>query len=309
MKKITFPILLTLLTIQLFAQKDVPNSKDHPVVSRFSGSWIRFYEFNKFNQYKLRLSTIPSAGSMGSKVHTLEGAVTRIIYQCPKTVSALELYKNYEKALLQNGFENLFSCETGACGQGFGKSYPSDNSGHINGYSQDQRYFSGRRYETDSTELYVSLYTVFTQDGPIARLDVIEISTMEEGQVTVSSAKINYDFQENGKAIIDQVYFESGKAALLPSSNPALAEVAKFLKDNPSLKIFVVGHTDNDGGFDLNMTLSQQRSEAVVKALTAQYGISADRLKAKGVGYLCPVAANTSASGKSKNRRVELVAQ
>lgn len=309
MKKTALLFTLSIFAIQLFAQTDLKGSKDHPVVSRFNGSWIRFYEFTKFNQYKLRVAAIKKGAELTAKNQTLEGAVTRIVYQCPKTAGAYEVYKSYEDALLKNGFEKVFICETGKCGDGFGSTYPSDNAPHIKGYTQEQRYFSGKRSENDSTDIYVSLYAVFTQDGPVARLDVIEIKKMDEGQVVVSAAKIKSDFEKNGKAVINQIYFESGKAMIKPISAPALTEVAKFLKENPALKIFVVGHTDNDGGFDFNMMLSQERAEATVKELTVNYGIAADRLKAKGVGYLCPVASNVSESGKAKNRRVELVLQ
>ncbi|MDX2281002.1 MAG: DUF4892 domain-containing protein [Saprospiraceae bacterium] len=309
MKKIVLFITLFVTATQLCAQNDIKGSTDHSVVSRFNGSWIRFYEFNKFNQYKLRTSSIKKGAEAAAKNQTLEGGVTRIVYQSPKTVGAFEIYKSYEQALLNNGFEKIFACETGSCGDGFGTSYPPDNAPHIKSFTQDQRYFAGRRSENDTTDIYVSLYTVFTNDGPVARLDIIEIKKMEAGQVAVTAAKIKSDFEKTGKAVIDQVYFESGKAILKPTSAQALTEVAKFLNENASLKIFVVGHTDNEGGFDFNLTLSQQRAEATVKELIAKYGIPADRLKAKGVAYLCPVASNVSEIGKAKNRRVELVLQ
>lgn len=293
----------------LSGQKDVAGSKDHPLISRFNGSWIRFYEFNKFNQYKLRTSPIKRGAEATAKSTVLEGAVYRILYQCPKTVSAFELYKSYEKALEQQGFEKLYSCETDACGNGFGNNYPSDDAPHIRTYTQDQRYWAGKRTQDDGEVLYVSVFTVFTQDGPVARLDIIETKTMEEGQVTVTAAKIKSEFDQLGKAVINQVYFESAKAVLQPQSAPALAEVAQFLKNNAGLKIYVVGHTDHDGSLESNMTLSQQRAEAVVAELTTKHGIAADRLKAKGVGFLCPVASNDNEKGKAKNRRVELVRQ
>ncbi|MEI9912815.1 MAG: DUF4892 domain-containing protein [Bacteroidota bacterium] len=175
MKKIIILFVFSILTASLFAQTDIKGSKDHPVVSRFNGSWIRFYEYNKFNQYKTTAVFYQKGSENAAKKQTVEGAVTRIVYQCPKTVGAFEVYKSYETALLDNGFEKIYTCETGNCGDGFGWGYPDDNAPHIKGYTQDQRYFAGRRSENDSTDMYVSLYAVFTQDGPVARLDVIEI--------------------------------------------------------------------------------------------------------------------------------------
>jgi outer membrane protein OmpA-like peptidoglycan-associated protein len=70
-----------------------------------------------------------------------------------------------------------------------------------------------------------------------------------------------------------------------------------------------VGHTDNVGGVDYNMKLSQARADAVVKALTTKYKVNPQSLKAYGVGQLAPVAPNKTEDGRAKNRRVELVEQ
>jgi OmpA-OmpF porin, OOP family len=309
MKRCLLSISIALIAMNVYAQNDVAGSKDHPLVSRFNGSWIRFYEYNKFNQYKLRVSAIKKGRETAAQYQQLEGTVYRFVYQSPKTISAFEVYNSFKNALLKNGFDLMFTCETGECGDGFGSSYPNDNAPHIKSYTQDQRYFSARRSENDSTDIYVSLFAVFTQDGPVARLDVIEIKKMEEGQVTVTSAKIKSDFENNGSAVINYIYFDRGNASLKPTSTPALAEVAKFLKETPSLKIFVVGHTDNDGGFEFNLNLSLQRAESIVNELATKYSISVDRLKAKGVSYLCPIASNETEAGRAKNRRVELVKQ
>jgi outer membrane protein OmpA-like peptidoglycan-associated protein len=76
-----------------------------------------------------------------------------------------------------------------------------------------------------------------------------------------------------------------------------------------SLKLYVVGHTDNVGAIDVNMKLSKERADAVVNALIAKYGIPSVRLKSYGVASLAPVATNDSEEGRAQNRRVELVKQ
>jgi outer membrane protein OmpA-like peptidoglycan-associated protein len=82
-----------------------------------------------------------------------------------------------------------------------------------------------------------------------------------------------------------------------------------LLKSNASLKLYVVGHTDNVGNLESNMILSTERAIAVAKTLFQNYGIAKDRLEAYGVGSLAPVASNDTEEGKAKNRRVELVKQ
>ena len=82
-----------------------------------------------------------------------------------------------------------------------------------------------------------------------------------------------------------------------------------MLKDNSTMQLFVVGHTDNVGGIGSNMTLSKARAESVVRELTTKHGVNATRLAAHGVGSLSPVASNATENGRALNRRVELVPQ
>jgi len=83
--------------------------------------------------------------------------------------------------------------------------------------------------------------------------------------------------------------------------------MARLLRDNPGLDVFIVGHTDSTGAFDHNMSLSKARADAVANALISQHGVAASRLQASGVGPLAPVATNDTEDGRAKNRRVELV--
>jgi outer membrane protein OmpA-like peptidoglycan-associated protein len=75
------------------------------------------------------------------------------------------------------------------------------------------------------------------------------------------------------------------------------------------MRVWVIGHTDSVGTIEAIMKLSEARAGAMAKALVANYGISAARLKGYGVGPLSPVASNDTEEGKAKNRRVELVTQ
>ncbi|MCC6395550.1 MAG: OmpA family protein, partial [Bacteroidetes bacterium] len=105
------------------------------------------------------------------------------------------------------------------------------------------------------------------------------------------------------------ILFDTGKSTLKPESEKAIGEVAKLLKKDTGLKVYVVGHTDNEGALDANMTLSQGRAEAVVQSLVRTHGIAANRMKSFGNGPYAPVATNDSEDGRARNRRVELVKQ
>ncbi|NTV17718.1 MAG: OmpA family protein, partial [Chlorobiaceae bacterium] len=100
---------------------------------------------------------------------------------------------------------------------------------------------------------------------------------------------------------------DPGKWEIKPESQASLQEIARLLKKQPALKLHVVGHTDNIGGYEFNTGLSKRRAEAVVASLVRDFGISAARLTANGAAYLAPVASNTTEAGRAKNRRVELV--
>ncbi len=100
--------------------------------------------------------------------------------------------------------------------------------------------------------------------------------------------------------------FEVGGAALSPGSAAALDRLAAVLSAEGAPPVVVVGHSDNQGGLELNIDLSRQRAESVRQALIER-GVPADRLEARGVGFLAPLASNATEAGRALNRRVELV--
>jgi len=127
--------------------------------------------------------------------------------------------------------------------------------------------------------------------------------------VTVDAAAMAKDIAATGRVALYGIYFDTDKADIKPESEPTLEEIATLLKQDPKLKLYVVGHTDNVGGYDYNTKLSQRRAASVVNTLTTKHGIQAVRLTAAGVGLLAPVAPNDTEEGRAKNRRVELVKQ
>lgn len=106
------------------------------------------------------------------------------------------------------------------------------------------------------------------------------------------------------KIALRNIFFDTGKSTLRAESNAELDRLVKLMKDVPSLKIEISGHTDNTGSATLNETLSQSRAEAVVAYLTTK-GIAANRMTAKGYGASKPIASNATDDGKQQNRRTE----
>jgi OmpA-OmpF porin, OOP family len=109
-----------------------------------------------------------------------------------------------------------------------------------------------------------------------------------------------------GKLVVyGKVQFAVGSAQILPKSEQLLDEMAKVLDQHPQIKrVEIQGHTDSTGDANLNLKLSQARSENVRQALLKR-GIAPDRLVAKGYGQNSPIAPNETPAGRAKNRRVE----
>ena len=103
------------------------------------------------------------------------------------------------------------------------------------------------------------------------------------------------------------VFFDFDRAELKPESKPQLEELTKYLRSDPGMKVFIVGHTDGVGKVEYNQDLSRRRAEAVVAALVSEHRIATTRLSAHGVGPLAPLATNDTGEGRALNRRVEVV--
>ena len=108
------------------------------------------------------------------------------------------------------------------------------------------------------------------------------------------------------KIVTHGINFDVDKATIKPESMGTLNMIVGVLKDNPDLKFEIDGHTDNSGTTTHNLTLSQQRADAVKDQLV-KMGVAASRLTAKGFGDSKPISDNTSLEGKANNRRVEFV--
>ena len=179
---------------------------------------------------------------------------------------------------------------------------------------EEQRYLAASLTRPEGA-VYVSLYVAREGNSALPRRvgrplileEVVETSAMDSGLVTVNSAAMARSLTTTGHIALYGILFDFNSAVIKRESSTTLEEVAKLLEQQPSLKIYVVGHTDSVGGFSSNLQLSKRRAETVAAELTAKHGISAGRLQAEDVGLLVPVAPNDSEEERAKNRRVELV--
>ena len=112
--------------------------------------------------------------------------------------------------------------------------------------------------------------------------------------------------KEGIKVKIENLFFATNKTVILPQSEQAMADLANFLLDNPSVTIHITGHTDAVGTDEANQILSEGRANAVRNDLISR-GVAAERMTAEGKGEKEPVADNDTEEGRQLNRRVEFV--
>ncbi len=278
---------------------DIAGSQDHPLISRYPGSQIMDYSMKDFDGYPLPTAVVNKRPASPVNV---QGKVTRIYYQNPKGRSTLEIFSNYDQALKQAGFQDVFRCEGAACG--IGSFWTTFNKTMLSGSGDPLRYVAAK-LKKGKLETHVA---VMVSPGATS-LHVIEGQPMEAGLVEVNAAVMADEIDRFGHVNLYGIYFDTDKADLKPESSAAIDQIAQLMQGRPALKLHVVGHTDNTGTLAHNMQLSADRATAVVTALSSRHKIGAARLMPHGVGPLAPVAANTKEEGRAKNRRVDLVAQ
>ena len=307
-------LLLLCLHGYTFAQADVQGSKDHPLLSRYPGSYIDHYSTTDFDQYKiatgpLKNNTVPTI--------TIEGKITEITYRIPSNSSTLQILRNYQQALEKGGFKKTLACDTlKECGGDFmtplmqGQGSNAENRYLRFGMfrdADDYRFWSGI-LEKNTGKVGVALFVkkVGSNDGQVL-VEIVEAKAMATGLIKLDVAAIEKGLGQDGKVVLDGVFFDHDKATMKSESTSTINVIAQFLQSHPKINVFVVGHTDNVGDYKHNLSLSQQRAETVVQALISKNHISANRLQAVGVGPVSPQRSNSSDANRAENRRVELV--
>ncbi len=142
-----------------------------------------------------------------------------------------------------------------------------------------------------------------TASGYLYFLDILDLSLENSDQIVKRDFYLQ-QVEVGTKVVLDQIYFQTGKAVLMPESNDELDQVFRFLENNPGMKLEISGHTDNTGSLRINQRLSRDRAKAVVDYLVKR-GISPEMLVSQGFADSQPVESNDTAEGRRQNRRVE----
>lgn len=268
-------VLLCLVLPLFFAPRavaqttNVEGCKDSPLIPRYPGSIIVDCKDSADDTH-----TFDNVGPK-QESKTVEGELHYVQYNFPDGASQAQVLRNIHTALKNAGYAFLF--DDGSAG---------DFTVHMGNTWIGEEVSAGGSYRQ----------TILIE--------------MPEAQLMVADAAAlgNY-LSMMGHVVVNGILFDTGSSVVKPESAPALQQVAALMKQNPSLKLYVVGHTDNVGAFAANMDLSRARAAAVLQALVTQYGVAASRLQAVGDGPTAPVSTNDTDDGRALNRRVELVKQ
>lgn len=322
--------------------KDLAGSRDPAGVKRYEGSTVIGYVFKKFDEFTFMVGPVKRS-TQGSgpnytptKSQRAEGQRARIVYVVPEGRSTLEVMRNYEQELARSGFQTVYRCRGLDCGTDdladqylytmetrLSQTPPAGSGqppGQISEYAftnaKDQHFLAARRAGAPG-DAWISVYVATggstmhkeTVGHAIVLVDLVETAAMESKMITVDASAMARDIAAKGHVALYGILFDTDKTDIKPESATTIAEIAKFLQQQPTVKLYVVGHTDKVGGYDYNVGLSLRRAAAVVQELAGKHGVPAARLKPAGTGPLAPIAPNEAEDGRAKNRRVELVKQ
>ncbi|SFE33098.1 OmpA family protein [Roseivivax sediminis] len=245
----------------------------------------------------------------------IDGTIDRTAWRiAARDLTPLQILDPIREALEAEGWDIVLDCETRGCG-GFDFRFATEVLPAPAMYVDltDYRFLSATRGDEEALGLLVS------SDGSDAYVQLIRATPEGSApaqtvpaQTTPTPASAAPDdlaatLQATGHAILSDLDFASGDAALPAGSYASLDALADYLAANPDLRVLFVGHTDATGSQEANRALSRRRAEAAATYLRDSHDLPAARVGAEGAGYLAPVASNLTEDGRNRNRRVEAV--
>ena len=250
-----------------------------------------------------------------------EGAVSRQAWVLPgSSLTTLQMIEPLRDGVQAVGYRILFECRDRDCG-GFDFRYSlpllPEPDMHVD--LGDYRYFVAEKPDAPQADKIAvvtsrsasSGYIHITRVGPEADGAAQPVVAAPEPEAApapapLTSAPLADQLVANGRAVLEDLVFETGSADLGNGAFPSLVALA-YLRANPEVQVVLVGHTDAEGALDSNVALSLRRAQSVANRLTEAFGVAPEQVRAEGVGYLAPRATNATEEGRAQNRRVEVI--
>ncbi|GAB5435015.1 OmpA family protein [Falsiruegeria mediterranea] len=256
---------------------------------------------------------LPIAIWDGSRVPTREvqGRVVKQTWRISVgSKTTLQVFASLRDQIEAQGYDVLLDCPGETCG-GFDFRFGTEVVPSPDMYVsiRDYRFLSAIRGD-DVLSLLVS------RNPPDAYVQIITVTPpnaapMEvapEGEpVSVEASGSVSGLDVAGHVVLGDLEFETGADALGTGPFDSLSALAEWLNQEATRRVALVGHTDNIGVLESNISLGQRRAEAVKARLVEEFGVTPDQLETAGAGYLAPVASNATPQGREANRRVEAV--
>jgi outer membrane protein OmpA-like peptidoglycan-associated protein len=277
MRKIFFFLAISLLLALSAAaeQKDFAGCKDPALFpNRMPGYFIQKCEHQDFGFFEFYTVKPPR-----KRIEGEVNMVTYRVYDKQPERSGLEVVRNYENAMKKIGAS-------------------------IQGKDPNETWWVNGVVTVDGKPVWAQA----EKGNGFITIRTVKVQDMQQTIVADASA-FSKDLKSAGHVAVGGIYFDTASATLKPESAAAIQEIAKMLKAEPGLKVYIVGHTDTVGNLDANLKLSRDRAESVIQALATTHGIQTARLRSFGNGPFAPVASNANEDGRALNRRVELVLQ
>ncbi len=304
--------------------QDVAGGRDHPAIGRYEGSVLMLHRARSYDELRIATAVL-SREDVGRRNQALRdgnsiavaGRAVRLRYEGPAGRSGLEVMANYRERLVREGFEVLFECRARDCVEGLPSGFWNAVIGAVEGPHgmtsnwNSLLYLAVRKPRPEGDIVAgILVQTMAHRDAvmPESLIDVVELRPMERDRIVfVDATAMERALTASGRIALYGISFDTDRAEPRAESRPTIEEIAKYLRSNPRVAVVVAGHTDSQGAFDYNLDLSRRRAQAVVGALTGEFGIPAARLTAFGAGMAAPVATNATEEGRGQNRRVEIV--
>jgi len=276
MKKVILSIFISCITLLTFSQNNNPDclEKTFKFFTVFDGFYITDYcKYAEFGSTEFMVDN-------GARSIKKEGVYREVWFRKKednkRIVSGLQILQNHVNAIKAVGGEIV-----------------KESDGSV----------FKTKYNGKELWIYVNANTN-SSDLDNYGIISIEVDVMKQ---EVSAQDIQGSLASQGKIALYGILFATGKSDITPESEKAIISVATYLRENPEVNVYIVGHTDNIGDYAMNQKLSKSRGEAVKNYLVTKYKISATRLTGDGAGPVCPVTTNDTEDGRKLNRRVEIV--
>ncbi|MGO1163958.1 OmpA family protein [Brucella sp. C7-11G] len=329
MKRILFAIVLLSVSGKAYSGpeyvKDIPEVLKFFQIANEEANSPRLVDYDETWLITGPVSDLSGEATKGENWKLVEGRIVYAYYRFNPDISALQIQREFEAKAKEEGFTIAFSCATekGSCFTN-GRPEPGaalglllDKPGNMpaldkNNMSIVRNYFmtGGARYSYLTREdggINTVHVAVSLADTPAKGVMAITKSIITGDAPSITGASsLASQLKRNKSVSLNNLLFDVNSDILLPNSRDQIHEIAMMMREDPAIKLEIVGHTDSDGGRDYNLDLSKRRAASVVRALNEGFDIEGTRLTSSGKGLGEPVASNDTKDGKAQNRRVEL---